>query len=318
MRKIIPYIASDFRKDKIWLRRSKPSQRKYQVVLAIDDSRSMAENKCGHLALEAMVLLARAMARLEVGEIGVVGFGGGGGGFSASAAEDIFAQFFGGGGTGGMGGGGNPFGGFGGMPGGMPGHHAHGGGRARPRERKKADPIEQSLRLTLEEMYYGCSKNLKLTRTVMRGDVEQRVSETLTIDVKPGWKKGTKITFPEKGDEAPGVIAADIVFVIDEKRHPQFERDGNDLVKTVKVDLSEALLGANVFVTTLDGKSINVEVKEVIDPKYVKVLIGEGMPLSKSPNSRGDLKIKFEVAFPKTLDDDRRKKLREALDGCEY
>ena len=71
----------------------------------------------------------------------------------------------------------------------------------------------------------------------MRGDVEQRVSETLTIDVKPGWKKGTKITFPEKGDEAPGVIAADIVFVIDEKRHPQFERDGNDLVKTVKVDL---------------------------------------------------------------------------------
>ena len=134
-------------------------------------------------------------------------------------------------------GGGNSFGGFGGMPGGMPGHHAHGGGRARPRERKKADPIEQSLRLTLEEMYYGCSKNLKLTRTVMRGDVEQRVSETLTIDVKPGWKKGTKITFPEKGDEAPGVIAADIVFVIDEKRHPQFERDGNDLVKTVKVDL---------------------------------------------------------------------------------
>ena len=80
MRKIIPYIASDFRKDKIWLRRSRPSQRKYQVVLAIDDSKSMAENRCGHLALESMVLLARAMARLEVGEIGVVGFGAAGGG----------------------------------------------------------------------------------------------------------------------------------------------------------------------------------------------------------------------------------------------
>jgi midasin len=76
MRKIIPYVASEFRKDKIWLRRSKPSARKYQVVLAIDDSKSMAENACGHLALESMVMLARAMARLEVGEIGVVGFGG--------------------------------------------------------------------------------------------------------------------------------------------------------------------------------------------------------------------------------------------------
>ena len=52
-----------------------------------------------------------------------------------------------------------------------------------------------------DRMYYGVQKNLKLTRTVYRGNQEQRVSETLTIDVKPGWKKGTKITFPEKGDE---------------------------------------------------------------------------------------------------------------------
>ena len=93
MRKIIPYIASDFRKDKIWLRRSRPSQRRYQVVLAIDDSKSMAENACGHLALESMVLLARAMARLEVGEIGVHGFGGGGGGGGdgEEVAEDAAA-----------------------------------------------------------------------------------------------------------------------------------------------------------------------------------------------------------------------------------
>ncbi|KAK3281686.1 hypothetical protein CYMTET_10540, partial [Cymbomonas tetramitiformis] len=75
MRKIIPYIASEFRKDKIWLRRTKPSKRKYQVVLAIDDSKSMAERRCGHAALEAMTLLCRAMARLDVGEVGIVSFG---------------------------------------------------------------------------------------------------------------------------------------------------------------------------------------------------------------------------------------------------
>lgn len=215
-------------------------------------------------------------------------------------------------------GGGNPFGGFGGMPGGMPGHHAHGGGRARPRERKKADPIEQSLRLTLEEMYYGCSKNLKLTRTVMRGDVEQRVSETLTIDVKPGWKKGTKITFQEKGDETPGAVAADIVFVIEEKKHPQFERDGNDLIKTVVVDLHEALLGTKVFITTLDGKSINVDVPEIVDPKHVKVLVGEGMPLSKSPNVKGDMKIKFDIRFPKELSAEQRATLKSVLESAKY
>jgi midasin (ATPase involved in ribosome maturation) len=41
---VIPYIASEFRKDKIWLRRTRPSKRTYQVVLALDDSSSMADN----------------------------------------------------------------------------------------------------------------------------------------------------------------------------------------------------------------------------------------------------------------------------------
>ena len=174
------------------------------------------------------------------------------------------------------------------------------------------------LRLTLDEMYYGVQKNLKLTRTVIRGGAEQRISETLTIDVKPGWKKGTKITFPEKGDEAPGVIAADIIFVVDEKKHPQFERDGNDLICTKTVDLHEALLGTSVFITTLNGKSINVEVPEIVSPKYVKVLVGEGMPLSKSPNAKGDLKIKFDIRFPKELSGTQREALRGALADAAY
>ena len=262
------------------------------------------------------------------------GAGGGAGGFSARDAEDIFAQFFGGG----MGGGGgNPFGGgmgggfggmpggfgaqFGGMPGGFGGHgHGHGshGARREAPPRKKADPIEQVLRLTLEEMYYGVQKNLKLTRTVIRGGAEQRVSETLTIDVKPGWKKGTKITFPEKGDESPGVIAADIIFVVDEKKHPQFERDGNDLITTKVVDLHEALLGTSVFITTLNGKSINVDIPEIVSPKYVKVLVGEGMPLSKSPNSKGDMKIKFDIRFPKELTGEQKAQLKSILGNAQY
>lgn len=140
----------------------------------------------------------------------------------------------------------------------------------------------------------------------------------MTIDVKPGWKKGTKITFPEKGDEAPGIIAADIIFVVDEKKHPQFERDGNDLIKTVTVDLHEALLGTSVFITTLNGKSINVEVPEIVSPKYVKVLVGEGMPLSKSPTSKGDLKIKFDIRFPTELSVEQRATLKSCLSSAKY
>ncbi|KAK9833665.1 hypothetical protein WJX74_002204 [Apatococcus lobatus] len=77
MRKVIAYIASHFHKDKIWLRRTRPDKRTYQVVLAVDDSKSMAETGCGVFALEAVSLLAKSLARLEVGDVGLVSFGGG-------------------------------------------------------------------------------------------------------------------------------------------------------------------------------------------------------------------------------------------------
>lgn len=75
MRKIIPFIASDFAKDKIWLRRTKPSAREYQVLLAIDDSKSMAEGRNIHLAYQTLALVSGALSRLEVGDIGICRFG---------------------------------------------------------------------------------------------------------------------------------------------------------------------------------------------------------------------------------------------------
>jgi hypothetical protein len=51
MRKVVAYVASDFRKDKIWLRRTLPSQRQYQVLIAVDDSSSMADNQTKEVRL---------------------------------------------------------------------------------------------------------------------------------------------------------------------------------------------------------------------------------------------------------------------------
>ncbi|KDD77118.1 hypothetical protein H632_c15p1 [Helicosporidium sp. ATCC 50920] len=76
MRRVIAYIASQFKKDKIWLRRTQPDKRKYQVVLAVDNSLSMSDMNCAPFALQALALIAKSMVRLEVGEVGIVGFGG--------------------------------------------------------------------------------------------------------------------------------------------------------------------------------------------------------------------------------------------------
>ncbi|KAL1843801.1 hypothetical protein VTJ49DRAFT_7511 [Mycothermus thermophilus] len=87
IKKIIPYIASSYKRDKIWMRRAVPSKRAYQILLCVDDSSSMADNESrtssspssssssGRLALESLVMVSRALASLEAGQVGVLGFG---------------------------------------------------------------------------------------------------------------------------------------------------------------------------------------------------------------------------------------------------
>ena len=75
IKRIIPYIASSYKRDKIWMRRSTPTKRSYQIMLAIDDSKSMAESGSQDLAFETLALIAKSMAMLEVGELSIVGFG---------------------------------------------------------------------------------------------------------------------------------------------------------------------------------------------------------------------------------------------------
>lgn len=149
-------------------------------------------------------------------------------------------------------------------------------------------------------MSYGCSKSLQ-------------VEEILTIDVKPGWKKGTKITFPEKGNELPNVIPADLVFIVDEKPHPVFTRDGNDLVVTQRISLAEALTGYTVILTTLDGRNLTIPINSVIHPSYEEIVPREGMPIQKDPTKKGNLRIKFNIKFPSRLTSEQKAGIKKLL-----
>ncbi|XP_013603763.1 PREDICTED: dnaJ homolog subfamily B member 1-like isoform X5 [Brassica oleracea var. oleracea] len=142
-----------------------------------------------------------------------------------------------------------------------------------------------------------------------RGSVE----EILTIGVKPGWKKGTKITFPEKGNEHPGVIPADLVFIINEKPHLVFTREGNDLIVTQKVSLADALIGYTVNLTTLDGRTLTIPVTNVIHPEYGEVVPKEGMPLQKDQTKKGNLILKFNVKFPARLSAEQKAGFKKLL-----
>ncbi|KAL9340016.1 hypothetical protein Peur_066235 [Populus x canadensis] len=162
------------------------------------------------------------------------------------------------------------------------------------------DPaIKHTLPCSLEELYQGATKTVKITRQVAdRRGLTREIEEILTIDTKPGWKKGTEITFEEKGNERPNVTPADVVFIVDEKPHSEFTRDGNDLIVTRRISVPEAFTGYTVHLTTLDGRNLTLPINDVIHPNYQKVVPNEGMPILGDPSKRGVLKIKFDIRFP--------------------
>ena len=134
------------------------------------------------------------------------------------------------------------------------------------RTKKSHDPpIEDDVNVSLEELYNGYTKKLKISRQVMSPDGTSSIQEkALQVNVKPGWKAGTKVTFPEEGDQYPGRIPADVVFIIKERQHETYKRKGNDLIYTANISLWTALRGGHVIVLMLSGKNIQL-------PSYSKL-----------------------------------------------
>ncbi|KAI5018647.1 hypothetical protein ZWY2020_043535 [Hordeum vulgare] len=184
---------------------------------------------------------------------------------------------------------------------------------------RKAPPLERKVECTLEELYAGCKKEVKYTRDVVtKNGLIVKKEVTQTIRVKPGWKKGAKVTFEGMGNERPGCLPGDAVFTVSARRHKAFKRQGDDLVLKAEVPLVSALTGWSFSFRLLGGEKVSWSFRdEVISPGYEKVVRGEGMPvIGGRKGARGDLRVKFDVVFPKNLTDEQRRGLVEILRGC--
>lgn len=181
---------------------------------------------------------------------------------------------------------------------------------------KIKDPEVRNVECTLSELYNGCTKSFNVKRKRFNSDKELVDDEKiLTINIKPGWKQGTKITFPAEGDESTDSITPDIVFVIQEKPDPKlgYCREGNNLIYTYQITLADALSDCSLQVPTLDNRLLSFACPEVVSPYYEKKILGEGMPISKSPGAKGDLIIRFHILFPKYLNGAKKLKIRELI-----
>jgi len=224
-----------------------------------------------------------------------VNFGGGGGGFRTMTEDEMremfgdadpFSDFF------------HTF--FGGAPRSDEGGRRRGRGRA-PRQGRD---VEQEIELGLEDAFQGTTRRLSI----------RHGGEARTVDVRipPGVSDGSRVRVAGEGEQGiSGAQSGDLYLRIRLAEHPRFERKGRDLYARVPVPLTTAVLGGEVDVTTLGGKSLRLKIPPTTQNGQVFRFKSHGMPQAGRPENTGDLYVTADVQLPRELTADQRKHFEE-------
>ena len=169
--------------------------------------------------------------------------------------------------------------------------------------RKKGKTSEKELYCSLKDLYTGTTKKVKVNRIKFVNGA--RINETKMLDIKiqPGWKDGTKLTYPNLGNESEYETAGDIVFVVKEKEDVVFSRKGDNIYKTMNIGLKEALSGFTCNVYDINNKLHTIKVTKLKNSEFEYYIKGAGMPIRRKVNNImkqsgfGDMVVKFNVSF---------------------
>ena len=142
------------------------------------------------------------------------------------------------------------------------------------------------------------------------GDGRTSETETIAVKVPAGVANGNFIPLRGMGDAGPrGGPAGDLIVLIEEKPHPVFERDGDDLHLTVPVSFAIVALGGPIEVPTLNGAPARLDVPSGTPGGQVLRLKGRGIPHLRGGS--GDLMVRIAVYVPQRLSGADKKLLEE-------
>ncbi len=140
-----------------------------------------------------------------------------------------------------------------------------------------------------------------------RGEGILKRKEEIRVIVPAGVQDGEMIRMPGQGEAAPAATFGDLYVKLHVKADARFSREGNNLVSTLPIRLSDALLGGEHRIQTLDGEEFLSTPAGITHGEMLRVR-GKGVPHGRG--SRGDLLVRVDIQFPKKLS----KHARELID----
>jgi molecular chaperone DnaJ len=145
----------------------------------------------------------------------------------------------------------------------------------------------------------------KVKCSVCRGAGITHKQEEIHIEVPAGIENGEMIRFPGKGEAVSGGATGDLYVKVRVRKHPVFRKEGNNLLADIEIKLTDALLGGDYSLETLDGKLI-VKIPEGIQSGEVLRIRSKGVPYAKH-GARGDIYLTIKIHIPKKLSKDAKK-----------
>ncbi|EEH63958.1 putative chaperone protein DnaJ [Gleimia coleocanis DSM 15436] len=137
-----------------------------------------------------------------------------------------------------------------------------------------------------------------------------RTKRNIKVDIPAGVENGTRIRLTNQAEVGPGGgPAGDLYVEVREQRHPVFTRFGNDLVATVTIPFTAAVLGTQINLETLDGPR-TLTVESGAQPFDEIVLPSHGITYLHRA-TRGDLKVKLNIETPRHLSEEEKELVRQ-------
>lgn len=156
---------------------------------------------------------------------------------------------------------------------------------------------------------HGKGKMPKETCPACRGIGVSKKQEEINVAIPPSVDNGEMVRLGGMGEAISDGTSGDLYVKIHVHPDPTFQKEGSNLVMTLPIKLSDALLGGKKYIKTLEGNKIEITIPMGVSSGQVLRVKGKGVPLRN--NDRGDLYIKVDIPLPKTLSRKARKLIED-------